>query len=101
VEILDLDQSDIELGSLAKKGLKRLARNVAAAPQCDVGVPGSKFRFQSRRQGCFLNAFVNLKQMRMTCADADPDDLRRALWRESPCADQGQKKGMKPEKTPG
>lgn len=46
-------------------------------------MPRSQFRFDSNLKRGFLDAFVKLKQMRVTCADADPNNLHVALRRES------------------
>ena len=60
----------------------------------DVRMPGSQIGFESDRQSCILHPFVKLKKMRMTFADADPDDFRRTLrWKRSDPLD-GKKEGV-------
>ena len=50
----------------------------------DVRMPRTQISFESDGQRCILYSFVKLKEMRMSFADADPDDFRRALrWKRS------------------
>jgi len=45
----------------------------------DVRMPRPKLRFDADGQRGFLHALVNLEQMRVRFADADPDNFRRAF----------------------
>ena len=45
----------------------------------DVRMPGAEIGFEPDRQSCILHPFPKLKEMRMTVADADPDDFRRTF----------------------
>jgi hypothetical protein len=44
----------------------------------------AQIRFETGRESGFLDAFVQLEEMRMAAADADPDDIRPAFGRERP-----------------
>ena len=45
-------------------------------------MPGTQIGFESDGKRCVLHAFVELKQMRMTRADADPKNFRRTFRRK-------------------
>lgn len=56
-------------------------------------MPGPKLRFQSDLERRFLNAFVQLKKMRMALTDANPNNFHVAFgWKSSDSFD-WQKKG--------
>lgn len=62
--------------------------NIAATGKCDVRMKRADLRFETTLERCFLHALVKLKQMRMTSADADPDDFGRAFgWKFSKAND--------------
>ena len=65
------------------------------ASERDVRMPGAQIRFQSNGEGGFLRALVQLKKMRMTCADTDPDNLWHASWRKCSDAFDWQNEGAK------
>ena len=56
-------------------------------------MPRAKLRLEASGQRGFLHPFINLKQVRMRCTDADPDDFWRAFARKRSDANNGQKKG--------
>ena len=58
-------------------------------------MPRTKLWLQSDLERGFLNTFVELKQMRMTRADSDPDYFDRAFWRKGSNFLDGQKKRAK------
>lgn len=45
-------------------------------------MPWPQFWFESDLERRFLDAFVKLEQVRMTCADADPDDFHNSFRRK-------------------
>ena len=50
-------------------------------------MPRAKIRFEASGEGGVSHAFVQLKEMRMSPADTDPDDLRPAFpWKSSDLA---------------
>src|SRR5438876_4231634 len=55
-------------------------------------MPGTKLRFDPDSEGRLLHALVNLKQMRMCFAHADPDDFRGAFCRKQADGIHGKKK---------
>jgi len=59
-----------------------LCRNITAARNGDVRMPGTKLRLNADRERGFLHALVNLKEMRVRFPDADPDNFWRAFRRE-------------------
>lgn len=79
MERVDADHSSVEIGIRLQKFPERLSGNIAATRDRDVRMPGAKLRFDADGQRGFLNAFVNLEQMRVRFADADPDNFRRAF----------------------
>jgi len=51
-------------------------------------MPWTQVRFECDGEGSFLHAFVELKQVRMTRADTDPDNFRRTFrWKFSKAFD--------------
>src|SRR6266481_817132 len=85
MECVDADHSRVELGICLQKLPERLRRNIAAARNRDVGMPGTQLRLQPSGERGFLHAFVDLEQMRVRFADADPNDFRSSLCRK--CSD--------------
>jgi hypothetical protein len=58
-------------------------------------MPRAQIRLQSNRERCFLDAFVELKKMWMTGANADPDYFHYPFgWKCSDSVDR-QEEGMK------
>src|SRR5581483_555255 len=93
MERLNPDHSCIELGIRLQELSKRLRRNILATRNGDVRMPRAKVRLEARSERCLLHSLVNLKQVRMRFADADPDDFRRALCRKRSDPNNRQKKG--------
>jgi len=60
-----------------------------------VRVPRAQIRFQSNRERRFLDAFVKLKKMWMTGANADPDYLHHAFRRKCSDSFDWQEEGVK------
>ena len=50
-----------------------------------MGMPRPQFRLDSNLKRRFLNAFVKLEEVRMSFADADPNDLDHSFRRK--CSD--------------
>jgi hypothetical protein len=99
MEILDPDHSCIELGIRLQKLSERLRGHVAAARDRNVRMPRFKLWFEPGSERGFLDALVNLEQMRMRLPDADPDDFRGALCGKSSDADNGQKESAELDRT--
>ncbi len=59
-------------------------------------MPGAKLRFDADGQRGFLHALVNLEQMRVRFADADPDNFRRAFEGNTPTPFTGRKNAPNP-----
>jgi hypothetical protein len=93
MEILDPDHSCIELGIRLQKFPERLRGHIAAARDRNVRVPRFKLWFEPGSERSFLDALVNLEQMRMGLPDVDPDNFRSALCGERSDANDGQKEG--------
>ena len=79
MERVDTDHSSIELSIQLQEFPERLSGDIAATRHRDVRMPGAKLRFDTDGQRGFLHALVNLEQMRVRFADADPDNFRRAF----------------------
>ena len=58
-------------------------------------MPGTKLRFETYRERGFLHPLVNLKQMRVRLANANPDNFRRAFCGKRSHANNWQKKRAK------
>ncbi|MEY2537954.1 MAG: hypothetical protein QOG67_1694 [Verrucomicrobiota bacterium] len=58
-------------------------------------MPCAQIRLQANSQSSFLDAFVDLKQMRMARANANPDDLWNAARRKSSNTSQREEKAVK------
>lgn len=87
--------SGVEVGVGFEKLSKRAGWNVMAARQRKVRVPRSQIGFQSDAERRFLDAFMNLKEVRVPPTDADPDNLNHASWRKCSNAFDWQKKRAK------
>lgn len=58
-------------------------------------MPRAEIGFEPDSEGRILNTFVKLKEMRMSFADADPDNFRRAFGGKCSHAFDRQKEGAK------
>jgi hypothetical protein len=67
---------------LAQKWTDRLRGNILAASERNVRMPRTQIRLDPGGQSGVSNSFVQLKKMRMSAANANPDDLGRAFRRE-------------------
>ena len=81
--------SGIKLSVRLQKSPKRLRRNVPAARNRDMRMPGTKLWLQSSGERSFVHALVDLKQMWMRLANADPDNFRSAFSGERSDASNG------------
>jgi len=95
MKCVDADHSGIKLGIRLQKLPQRLRGHIPATRDGDVRMPGTQIRFQPSGERGFLHAFVDLKQMRVRLADADPNNLRRAFWRKRADAGDREKKCAK------
>jgi len=68
-----------------------LRRNVAAAAEGDVRMKRAQVGFEADGEKSFLDAFVELEQMRMAAAHTDPDYFRPAFGWKSSEADEREK----------
>ena len=91
MEILDVDQSGIELGIRLQKLSKRLGGHVAATRERNVRMPGAKLWLETGSQRGLLHPLVNLKQVRVRLPDADPNNFRRTPSRKRSDANNRQK----------
>ena len=91
MKCLDANHSCIQIRIRLQKPSKRLRRDIAAARNRDMRVPGTKLRLQPNCERGFLHALVDLEQMWVRLADADPDNFRSAFCRERSDAHNRQK----------
>ena len=77
MERVDANHSSVELGIRLQEFAESLNGDIAATRHRDVRMPGAKLRFDADGQRGFLHALVNLEQMRVCFAEADPDNFRR------------------------
>src|SRR5204862_3211966 len=66
-----------------QEGADRLRRHITASRKSHVGMECAQIRLEAGGEDGFLDAFMQLEQMRMAGADSDPNDLRPALARKS------------------
>ena len=93
MKCFDPNHSSVEPSIRLQEFPERLGGNIAAARNGDVRMPRTKFRLETSSERGFLHSLVNLKQVRVRLADADPDNFRSALCRERSDANNGQKEG--------
>jgi len=93
MKCFDPNHSSVEPSIRLQEFPERLSGNIAAARNGDVRMPRTKFRLETSSERGFLHSLVNLKQVRVRLADADPDNFRSALCRERSDANNGQKEG--------
>ena len=93
MEGFDADHSGIELGIRLQELPKRLRRNILATRNGYVRMPRTKLRLKAGSERGFLHALVNLKQVRVSFTDADPDYFQRTFCRKCSDANNRQKEG--------
>ena len=91
MESLHANHSRIKILVRLQKFPQRLRRDIAAARNRDMRMPGTKLRLQPSRERGFIHALVDLEQMWVRLANADPNNFRSAFCREHSDADDGQK----------
>ena len=93
MKCFDPNHSSVEPGIRLREFPERLSGDIPAARECNMRMPRTKFRLETSSERGFLHSLVNLKQVRVRLADADPDNFRSALCRERSDANNGQKEG--------
>ena len=93
MKCFDPNHSSVEPGIRLQEFPERLSGDIPAARECNMRMPRTKFRLETSSERGFLHSLVNLKQVRVRLADADPDNFRSALCRERSDANNGQKEG--------
>jgi len=79
----------------AQKWMDRLRGNILAARQRDVRMPRAEIRLYPGGQSGVRDSFVQLKKMRMSATDSNPNDVRPASRREGADAVKRQEEGSK------
>ena len=79
MKCFDPNHSSVEPGIRLQEFPERLSGNIAAARNGDVRMPRTKFRLETSSERGFLHSLVNLKQVRVRLADADPDNFWRSF----------------------
>jgi hypothetical protein len=95
MKCLNTDHSRVKRLIRPQKFSQRLRCNISAARNRDMRMPGTKLRLQSNGERGFMDALVDLEQMRVRLANTDPDDFRSAFCRERSDAHNRQKKRAK------
>ena len=93
MKCFDPNHSSVEPSIRLQEFPERLSGDIPAARECNMRMPRTKFRLETSSERGFLHSLVNLKQVRVRLADADPDNFRSALCRERSDANNGQKEG--------
>ena len=95
METLDVNHSRIEVGIRLQKFSQRLRGDVPATRDRNVRMPWSKIWLEARSECRLLHSLVNLKQVRMRAAHADPNNFRRTLCRKRSDSNNGEEKSAK------
>ena len=93
MKCFDPNHSSVEPGIRLQEFPERLSGDIPAARECNMRMPRTKFRLETSSERGFLHSLVNLKQVRVRLADADPDNFRHPVCRERSDANNRQKKG--------
>jgi hypothetical protein len=72
----------IVLGVLAKEGAQDGGGDILTTRQSNVRMPGAKVRLNPGAECGIAHFLVQLKQVRMTVTDTQPENLRIAFRRE-------------------
>ena len=79
-----MNHAGIESGVGFQERADRLRRYIAAASEGDVRMERAQVRLEAGGEDGFLDAFVQLKQMRMAGAHSEPDNFWPAFaWKSS------------------
>src|ERR1043166_554064 len=89
IKSLHAYHSGINLSVRLQKLPQRLRRNVSAARNRGMRMPGTKLWLQSSGERSFVHALVDLKQMWMRLANANPDNFWSAFCGERSDASDG------------
>jgi hypothetical protein len=89
LEGIDSDKTAIELALCAEEMLQGLAGNILATRQRDVRMPWPQVRFEACRKSSIAYSLVQLKEMRMSAPDPEPDDVGARFPRK--CSDLAQR----------
>ena len=73
----------LEIAMLFQEWFYERGGDAASARDCEVRRPGAFFDRQSAGESGLVDAFVQLKQVRMGLSDADPENARLAVFREN------------------
>ena len=95
MKCFDPNHSSVEPSIRLQEFPERLSGNIAAARNGDVRMPRTKFRLETSSERGFLHSLVNLKQVRVRLADADPDNFWSAFREKRSDASDGQKECSK------
>jgi len=79
MKCINTDHSRIEILVRLQKFPQRLRGDFAATGDSNVRMPGTKLRLDASGERRFLHALVDLEQMRVRLADADPDNFWRSF----------------------
>ena len=93
MKCFDPNHSSVEPSIRLQEFPERLSGDIPAARECNMRMPRTKFRLETSSERGFLHSLVNLKQVRVRLADADPDNFRHAVCRERSDANNRQKEG--------
>src|SRR5438132_11333261 len=89
----------IEIEIRLQRTAHAMRRNISAACERDVRMPGSQIGFQTDGDSCVAYALVQLEQVRMSTTNADPNKFRRIFWRKGSHARDRQKKSAEMNQT--
>ena len=74
-----MNHSGIEAGMRSQKWPQRFRRNITATRQGDMRMKRAQIGLEAGSERSFLNAFVQLKKVRMPVAHAEPKNIRPAF----------------------
>ena len=82
LKAIDWNHSGVEGFLRPQEGPNELLGDILTTGQGDVRMPRAKIRFKAGGERGVRHAFVQLKKMRMSVTDPEPNNLRTAFRRE-------------------
>ena len=93
MESFDAKHSGVYVPVRLQEFREHASRNIMAARESEVRMPRSQFGLDPNLKRGFLDAFVQLKKVRMRRADADPNDFHAtSRWKCSNALDRQKKR---------
>ena len=79
-EFLDMDHPCVEIMIFFEKRFHQRRRDSASARDGEMGCPSALFDWKITGKSGFVHTLVQLKEVRMGVANADPKDVRHTFF---------------------